>query len=87
MQKTMFHRADCGIEARAEDNKVFVTGEAYSNIKLDFVIRPYPAELSPEETARAAASFIMITAVCQSRFVVEIISLTAGLQRKQEAQR
>ena len=86
MQKTMFHRADGGIEARAEDNKVFVTGEAYSNIKLDFVIRPYPAELSPEETARAAA-FIMITAVCQSRFVVEIISLTAGLQRKQEAQR
>ena len=78
MQKTMFHRADGGIEARAEDNKVFVTGEAYSNIKLDFVIRPYPAELSPEETARA---------VCQSRFVVEIISLTAGLQRKQEAQR
>ena len=87
MQKTMFHRADGGIEARAEDNKVFVTGEAYSNIKLDFVIRPYPAELSPEETARAAASFIIITAVCQSRFVVEIISLTAGLQRKQEAQR
>lgn len=29
MQKTMFHRADGGIEARAEDNKVFVTGEAY----------------------------------------------------------
>ena len=64
-----------GIEARAEDNKVFVTGEAYSDIKLELAI---PENVTVEWSAVLTGSDIYVVRIKKQSANNRVFHMTGG---------